>query len=181
MTNPFPRVDQAPTRVGALRRHFADLRDSRHGDSAVTREEKEARFRATVPLIDPYAREVLQELDEALLLGTGHFDATGVVRTSDGGLIAVWSLSWPAQEEAGVDPIRLVATYGADFHHPHLRGGTVGEWTLNVFTAEQAAAERPILGAIAEAELHNLVFRADYRIVPATTAHTPRVGTGFIR
>lgn len=181
MTVPVPRVDQTPTRVGALRRHFADLRDSSHGEDAVTREEKEARFRASVPLLDPHARAVLDELDESLLLGTGRVDTTGVVRTPDGGLAAVWSLGWPAQKQAGVDPIRLIATYGRGFHHPHLRGGTLGEWTLNVFTEEQAAAERPILGAIAEAELHNLVFRADYRIVPATTANPPRVGEGFIR
>lgn len=176
-----PRVDQSPTRAGALRRHFADLRDSSHGEHAVTREEKEARFRATVPLLDPHARAVLDELDESLLLDTGRVEATGLVRTPDGGLAAAWSLTWPAQEQAGVDPIRLIATYGGGFHHPHLRGGTVGEWTLNVFTEEQAAAERPILRAIAEAELHNLVFRADYRIVPATTAHSPRVGRGFVR
>lgn len=181
MSTPVPRVDRAPTRAGALRRHFADLRDSSHGEDAFTRAEKEARFLTTVALLDPVARDVLTELDAALLLSTGTLSGSGAVRTPDGGLAAVWALGWPEQKRAGVDPIRLIATYGGGFHHPHLRGGTVGDWTLNVFDAEQAAAERPVLASIAEAELHNLVFRADFRIVPATTAHRPRTGEGFIR
>jgi hypothetical protein len=54
-------------------------------------------------------------------------------------------------------------------HHPHLRGATVGVWPLNVFSADDAAAELPTLRAIAAADLHNLVFQSDYRIVPAVT------------
>lgn len=181
MTQGVPRIDNSPTRSGALRRHFADLRDSRHGEEAVTRSEKEAIFRRSVGLLSPHARDVLAALNSELLLGTGTVEEPGAQRTPDGGLAATWSLTWPEQRSAGIAPIRLIATYGAGFHHPHLRGGTVGEWTLNVFTAEQAAAEEPILMAIAEAELHNLVFQADYRIVPATTSYAPRVGHGFIR
>src|SRR6266850_1625106 len=51
------------------------------------------------------------------------------------------------------------------FHHPHLRGTTVHDWPLNVFSEEDASAQLPILRAIASSDLHNLVFRADYRIV----------------
>jgi hypothetical protein len=181
MTRGAPRIDNSPTRSGALRRHFADLRDSSHGEGAVTRLQKEAIFRKSVMLLGPCARNVLTALNSELLLSTGTVEESGTQRTSDGGLAATWSLTWPEQRSAAIDPIRLIATYGAGFHHPHLRGGTVGEWTLNVFTQEQAAAEQPILTAIAEAELHNLVFQADYRIVPATTSHAPRAGHGFIR
>jgi hypothetical protein len=134
----------------ALLRHFADLRDRSHGETAVTRSEKEQLFAATVELLDPVAREALDELNADLLLGTGTVTATGLGSTPDGGLAAIW------------------AHYGRGFHHPHLSGGTVGEWPLNVFTAEQASAELPTLRAIAAADLHNLVFEADYRIVPAT-------------
>ena len=38
-------------------------------------------------------------------------------------------------------------------------------WPLNVFCDEDAAAQLPILRAIASSDLHNLVFRADYGIV----------------
>lgn len=181
-TTSVPRADSAPTRVGALRRHFADLRDTSHGEHAITRAEKERLFERAVVLLDPHVRASLDVLDDGLLLGTGTVEGTGVRRRPDGGLTAVWALSWPAQRErVGIAPVRVVADYGAGFHHPHLSGGTVGEWPLNVFDEQQAAAARPVIDAIVDADLHNLVFAADYRIVPAATAHAPRVGTGFVR
>ncbi len=76
--------------------------------------------------------------------------------------------SWPEQVAAAVRPITLLAFYGSHFHHPHLRGGAVGDWPLNVFPVEQVAAELPALRAIVSAELHNLVYQCDFRIVPAT-------------
>jgi hypothetical protein len=165
-------VTTVPTTAGSLLRHFTDLRDGTHGhppaEPARTRAEKERLFRTAVDLLDPYARRALAEIDEALLLGEGRIDATGVRRAADGGTEARWELTWRRQRDAGLDPVRLHAFYGAGFHHPHLMGATVGQWPLNVFTEEQAAAELPVLRAIAAADLHNLVFRRDHRIVPAT-------------
>jgi hypothetical protein len=148
-----------------LLRHFADLRDGTHG-GASSRSGKERLFTAAVALLDPYARQPLEEINTDLLLGTGEVTATGVRRGGDG-LDAVWALSWPEQEAAGVDPIVIRAYYGAGFHHPHLRGGTAGDWPLNVFDEDQAAALVPTLRAMASADLHNLVFQRDYRIIPA--------------
>src|ERR1700675_3275504 len=119
----------APT--SALSRHFADLRNGTHA-GARSRPDKERLFTAAVALLDPYARQPLEEINTDLLLGTGEVTATGVRRGGDG-LDAVWALSWPEQEAAGVDPIVIRAYYGAGFHHPHLRGGTAGDWPLNVF------------------------------------------------
>jgi hypothetical protein len=159
--------------VPALLRHFADLRDGRHGAAAVTREEKEELFAAAVALLAPYAVQVLTEINDGLLLGTGRIADSGVVRRADGGLAATWALSWPEQVTEQISPITLEAHYGTGFHHPHLHGTTVGEWPLNVFDDEQAAAELPILRAIAAADLHNLVFQRDFRIVPATVTAQP--------
>jgi hypothetical protein len=39
-----------------------------------------------------------------------------------------------------------------------------------VFSDEDAAAQLSILRDIASSDLHNLVYRSDYRIVPAVTA-----------
>jgi hypothetical protein len=158
-------ADQAPPSTTALLRHFADLRDGTHGD-AVSRGDKEQLFAAAVSLLDPHARRALDEVNSRLLLGAGEIVATGV-RTGDDGVDAIWSLSWPEQRAAGLSPILLRAWYGATFHHPHLRGATVGDWPLNVFTEQQAADELPTLRAIAAADLHNLVFQRDYRIIPA--------------
>ncbi|ONK13537.1 hypothetical protein [Streptomyces sp. MP131-18] len=167
MTAPPPASPLPPHHAAALLRHFADLREGTHGGAATTREAKEELFAEAAALLDPPARQALGEIDAHLLLGTGDLVATGVRQTPDG-VEARWTLTWPEQREADVPPLALLAHYGTAFHHPHLRGVTVGEWPLNVFTAEQAAAELPTLRAIVAADLHNLVFRRDYRIVPAS-------------
>jgi hypothetical protein len=112
-----------------------------------------------------------RQKNTSLLLDTGQLTETGLRRTADGGLTASWALSWPEQQTAGVEPIMLQAYFGGSFHHPHLRGTTVHDWPLNVFTDEDAAAQLSILRAIASSDLHNLVYRTDYRIVPAVN-HT---------
>ena len=158
-----------PAYITSLIRHFEDLRDGTHGGSA-SRKDKEAHFENAVQLLAPIARQVLTEINTSLLLDTGQLTETGLRRTADGGLNASWALSWPEQQAAGVEPIVLQAHFGGGFHHPHLRGTTVRDWPLNVFSKEDAAAQLSILRAIASSDLHNLVYRADYRIVPAVTA-----------
>jgi hypothetical protein len=157
-----------PAHLRGLIRHFADLRDGTHGGAAVSRTEKEQLFSVAVSHLDPHARQALAELNHVLLLGTGTIAASGVTRSPVGDVTAVWTLGWPEQGEAGVPPITLEAFFGHNFHHPHLRGGTLGDWPLNVFSAADAACELPTLRAVASADLHNLVFRSNYRIVPVT-------------
>jgi hypothetical protein len=122
-----------------------------------------------VALLDRHARRALDEINADLLLSTGELTATGVRSSVAGELDAVWLLSWPEQRAAGIDPIIIRAYLGAGSPHPHLRGGTVGDWPLNVFTDHQAALELATLRAIAAAEIHNLVLGTggDYRIIPA--------------
>jgi len=165
--------DQVPPHLRGLLRHFADLRDGTHGAGATSRNDKERLFAAAVELLDGYARQALDELNDALLLGRGTVTATGQTGDGDGGVTARWTLHWPAQEERRLPPVTLEAFFGRNFLHPHLRGGTVGVWPLNVFDEADSAAELPILRAIAAADLHNLVFQADYRIVPATVRGAP--------
>ncbi|WP_338538737.1 hypothetical protein N5P18_03910 [Janibacter terrae] len=165
MTTTDPTV---PAPLEALTRHFIDLRDGNHFGQ-VTRAGKESAFGDAVRLLDSPARRVLAEFDEHLLAGTGRIDATGLHRDQQGGLIASWLLTWPEQRAANLAPISIIATYGAGFHHPHLRGATIREWPLNV--AETAHAEElvPVLRAIAGADIHNLVFQVggNVRIIPA--------------
>ena len=165
----FTSRTQAPRATPSLLRHFADLRDGTHG-GARPRQDKERLFAAAVPLLDPYARQALDEINTDLLLGTGEVTATGVRRSTDGGTDAVWALSWPEQQAAGIEPILIRAYFGVGFAHPHLQTGTVGDWPLNVFDDEQAAAELPTLRAMTAADIHNLVFQVggDVRIIPAT-------------
>jgi len=164
-----------PAPLEALTRHFIDLRDGTHFGH-VTRAGKESAFAEAVRLLDSPARQVLDEFDGHLLVGTGRTDATGVHRDQRGGLIASWLLTWPEQREAGLPPISLIATYGAGFHHPHLRGATIGEWPLNVAEPAHATELIPVLRTIAGADIHNLVFQVggDWRIVPALRPTTGR-------
>jgi hypothetical protein len=155
-----------PAYITSLIRHFADLRDGTHGGSA-SRKDKEAYFEKAVQLLAPVARQVLTEMNTSLLLETGQLTETGLSRMADGGLTASWALTWPEQQAAGIEPIMLQAYFGGSFHHPHLRGTTVHDWPLNVFSDEDAAAQLSVLRAIASSDLHNLVYQADYRIVPA--------------
>ncbi len=163
---PTDSSDQEYT--AALLRHFADLRDSTHG-GASSRRDKERLYAAAVALLDPYARRALEEMNTGLMRGTGEVDATGVRRSAGEGLEALWALSWPEQRTVGIDPVRIRAYFGRQFLHPHLQSGTVGDWPLNVFDDEQAAAELPTLRAMASADIHNLVLQlgGDYRIIPA--------------
>jgi len=161
--------DQALPHLRGLLRHFADLRDGTHGDGALSRADKEQLFSAAVAFLDPFARQVLDEFNCTLMLGSGTVSATGIARTPDGDMVALWTLCWPEQVQTGILPITLEAFYGHSFHHPHLRGATVGVWPLNVFNDADAAAELPTLRAIAAADLHNLVFQRDFRIIPAIT------------
>ena len=158
-----------PAYITSLIRHFEDLRDGTHGGSA-NRRDKEAHFEKAVQLLAPIARQVLTEMNGSLLLDTGQLSETGLRRTADGGLNASWALSWPEQRAAGVQPIVLQAYFGGGFHHPHLRGTTVHDWPLNVFSDEDAAAQLSILRAIASSDLDNLVNRSDYRIVSVVMA-----------
>ncbi|MEO3871869.1 hypothetical protein ABGB18_23900 [Nonomuraea sp. B12E4] len=152
----------------ALLRHFRDLRDGNHGP-AVTREDKERLFYAAVELLDPVARTALDEANTDLLRDTGEVVASGITRSQEGGLNALWSLTWPEQRAAGTQPIAIVAHYGHDFHHPHLRGNTVGDWPLNVFDAPDARSQLDTLRVIIAADTHNLVFQESYRLIPAIT------------
>src|SRR5205809_2832720 len=92
--NPKEQIIQTPSAASAsaLLRHFADLRDGTHG-GARSRRDKERLFAAAVPLLDPYARQALEEINAALLLGAGEVSATGVRDVADGGIEAVWALS----------------------------------------------------------------------------------------
>ena len=158
-----------PAYITSLIRHFEDLRDGTHGGSA-SREDKEAHFENAVQLLAPIARQVLNEMNMNLLRDTGQLTESGLRRTPDGGLNASWTLSWPEQRAVEIEPIVLQAYFGSGFHHPHLRGTTVHDWPLNVFSEEDAAAQLSVLRTIASSDLHNLVYRSDYRIVPAVMA-----------
>lgn len=157
-----------PGNLIALMRHFVDLRDGTHGGSA-NRHDKETHFARAVELLAPIAHQALEEINSHPPLNTGKIVATGFHHEPDGNLNASWDLTWREQQKAGVAQVSLHAYFAIGFTHPHLRGATVRDWPLNVFTIHDAADQLSIMRAIATSDLHNLVFQSDYRIIPAVT------------
>jgi hypothetical protein len=160
--------DPVPAHLLALLRHVEDLRDGTHG-GAGARADKEAVFVRAVDWLAPVARRVLEEVDEMVLLSSGQIADSEVQREKDGTLSRSWTLGWPEQAERGVAPVTLRAWFGSGFHHPHVRGATVHDWPLNVYDANDALDLVPVLRGIVTADLHNLVFEADWRIIPWAT------------
>jgi len=133
-----------PAYITSLIRHFEDLRDGTHGGSE-SREDKETHFEKAVQLLAPIPRQVLGS--EHILVArhrTAH--PVGVTAHTGRRTNASWALSWPVQQAAGVEPIVLQAYFGRGFHHPHLRGTTVRDWPLNMFSDEDATAQLPYSG-----------------------------------
>lgn len=161
--------NQVPAHLLALLRHVEDLRDGTHG-GVEARGDKEVLFARAVDWLAPVARQVLDEVDEALLLFSGEVADSGLQREDDGTLFRSWTLSWPEQRQRGVAPVTLRAWFGHAFHHPHLRGATVHDWPLNVYTEDDALQLLPILRSVVAADLHNAVFEADWRIIPTARA-----------
>jgi hypothetical protein len=158
--------DQPPAHLLALQRHVEDLRDGTHG-GAEARGEKEALFGRALDWVAPVAQRVLDEVDEVLLASTGEIEDSGLQRDDDGTVARTWTLSWPEQGQRGVAPVTLRAWFGGSFHHPHLRGATVHDWPLNVYSEDDAHDLLPVLRSVVVADLHNLVFQADWRIIPS--------------
>jgi hypothetical protein len=155
-----------PAYLVALTRHVEDLRDGTHG-GVEDRSEKEALFIRACDWLAPVALRVLEEVDTALLRSTGEVTDSGAEREADGTLSRSWSLAWPEQRQRGVSPVTLRAWFGGGFHHPHLRGATVHDWPLNVYDESDARDLVPVLQAVVAGDVHNLVFEADWRLIPA--------------
>src|SRR5260221_11192944 len=93
-----PRLDYP----AELLRHFADLRDGTHG-GAISRQDKERFFTAGGALLDPHARQPLEEINPDLLLGTRAGTARGL-RGGRGAAGAGWGLPWPHEHAPEVAP-----------------------------------------------------------------------------
>jgi hypothetical protein len=162
-------AEQPAAHLLALQRHVEDLRDGTHG-GAEPRADKEALFERAAEWLAPVARQVLEEVDRVLLRGTGEIADSGLQRESDRTVARSWTLSWPEQRDRGIAPVTLRAWFGGGFHHPHLRGATVHDWPLNIYAESDAADLVPVLRSVVAADLHNLVFQADWRIIPSATS-----------
>ncbi len=158
------------TRAEDIFRHLEDLRTGTY-EGAAGWEERVARFRRGIELLDPAVRRVLDETNTTFLDGTGSINhRSGEDR--DGGVWAHWELSWPEQratrtrDGGRVPPVQVIATFLRATTHPHLSGSGGAMWPCQVTDADDAQRQESILRAIVEAELHQRIFQGTWRVVP---------------
>jgi hypothetical protein len=162
-------------RVVDLYRHLDDVR-LRSYEGAGPREERNVVFARAVELLDPVVVRVLGEVNTTFLDGKGELRHVPPGDDGQGGKVARWELSWPEQrsavnrmeppETAGpVQPVTVVAWFGATFTHGHLAGTSAGHWPLQVLDAADAERQEPIVRAIVEAELHQRIFEAGWQVM----------------
>jgi hypothetical protein len=173
--SPSGGADVTVPRTEDLFRHLDDLRTGSY-EGARPRAERDEVFRRAAALLDPVVTAILEEVDATVLDGTGEVAHEPAGSDGRGGLVARWSLSWPAQRERGADPVAVVAWFGAAFSHGHLAGSSLGNWPLQVVDAADAERQAPIVRAIVEAELHQRVFDATWRVIPGYTRRYPDPG-----
>jgi hypothetical protein len=147
-----------------LEHHLDDLRTRSH-EGRTSWEEKAALFAEEVDRLDPYVLQALQELSQDWLDGTGEISRTDTSDDPEGHLVTRWSLSWPDQQAAGIEPVQIAARYAPGRLHPHLGATRARDWPMTVLDGADAARQLPLLRLLAESELHQRIFDADWRVV----------------
>ncbi len=168
-------------RVEDMARHLRDLR-SRGYEGALDRKDKEAVFQRAFRLTTPIAVRVLEEVNAGYLEGAGRVTTNSPTSDGNDGLIGSWTLSWPLLE-ADIDrltgsplpPVRLAAVFPIEWTHGHLAllniplpNSVAFAWPFQVSDVADAERQELILWSMAEAELHERVFRAqsNWRVLP---------------
>ncbi|HEV2013352.1 MAG TPA: hypothetical protein VGR77_05670 [Candidatus Dormibacteraeota bacterium] len=165
--------------LDGIQRHLEDLKeDAYEGASGAARH---ARYVAAVELLTPIGVDVLQQVNASLLRGTGDVSVRAPGPDGDGGLIGSWLLSWPELSESSsrltgkaLQPVTISAVFPPGFTHPHLvaggpvnpRAASLAAWPMQVTSREDAEQQRPVLWAIAAAEVHDRIYQSTWRIIP---------------
>ncbi len=147
-----------------LRRHLDDLRTRSHAGRTGWAD-KAALFREEVDRLDPVVRQALSELSDDWLAGEGTVERADSADDPEGHLVTRWSLTWPDQRDAGVAPVQVAARFAPGRLHPHLGATRARDWPMAVYDDADAARQLPLLRLLAESELHQRVFEADWRVV----------------
>ena len=178
-------ADHFASRREDWHRHVLDLQ-RRSYDGAATRSEGEDVFRQAFELTSPVAVAELERLAAAYLERGAELGITpprpvepdmllGAGLAPAGGLLGSWDLTWPALKRArsrftgaALPPVQIFAMYPVDFTHGHLAlfdtstpRQWIACWPFQVTSSEDADRQRPILSAIAEADMHERTFASD--------------------
>ncbi len=166
--------------VDGIQRHVEDLKeDAYEGASGAARH---GRYMAAFELLTPIAVDVLQQVNASLLRGTGDVSVRAVGPDGSGGQIASWLLTWPELSESSsrftgkrLQPVTISAVFPPGFTHPHLvaggpvdpRAASLAAWPMQVTSRQDAEQQRPVLWAIATAEVHDRIYQSSWRVIPS--------------
>ncbi|MFN8007323.1 MAG: hypothetical protein U0V70_09925 [Terriglobia bacterium] len=173
-------------RVEDYHRHVVDLQNKWY-EGASSRAEREALFRVAFDLVTPVARKVLDDINTNFLKGTGEWQVQPPSPDGEGGLIGLWSLTWPLLREARnrfngkpLEPLALTVvfpltpTLGMQWTHPHialLRPGLTDGLAAAAIPGDlagrcQTSGTHPACHA--EAKFHERFYQSDlnWRLLP---------------
>jgi hypothetical protein len=170
---------RTPVWIDGIQRHLKDLRGDAYEDASGP--ERDRRYEAAFELLTPIAVDVLQQINAALLRGTGDVAVWPPGPDGHGGSVASWVMTWPELSQSTnrmngsvLQPVTISAIFPAGFTHPHLvAGGPVNQraaslvaWPMQVTSRQDAEHHRPVVWAIATAEVHDRIYQASWRIIP---------------
>jgi hypothetical protein len=180
--NPDMRSQRASVWLDGIRRHLQDLKENAFEGASGS--ERDRRYLDAFELLTPIAMEVLQEINASFLAGTGEVSLRTPSADGAGGQIGSWLLTWPELSRARsrrtgdpLLPVTISAVFPPGFTHPHLVAGgpvdprttSVTAWPMQVISAADAEQQRPVLWAIATAELHDRIYQSSWRLIPNIT------------
>ena len=162
-----------------IQRHLEDLRANAYeGTSGAARH---GRYVAAFELLTPVAVDVLQQVNASLLRGTGDVSVRAIGPDGYGGQIGSWLLTWPALSSSKsrltgepLRPVTISAVFPTGFTHPHLVGGgpvnpraaSLTAWPMQIKSTDDAEQQRPVLWAIATAEVHDRIYQSSWQVIP---------------
>lgn len=165
-------------------RHVQDLAtDSFEGHAG--RRERFVHFREAVGIATPAVFEVLEDMNSAVLRGTGTVERDQLPDEEEAIYACRWTLSWPLQQHAThritggqLEPVVVAVAFPPDYTHPHLGedkpavSTSIWAWPFQVASVEDAEQLRPVFEVIAAASLHERIFQAGngWRVIPAASA-----------
>jgi hypothetical protein len=174
------RSDRRSIWIDGLERHLEDLRQNAYEGASGA--DRHALYVAAFELLTPVGVEVLQQVSASLLRGNGEVLVRAPRPDSDGGSIGSWLLTWLELRQStsrftgnALQPVTISAVFPAGFTHPHLvgdgpvspRAASVTAWPMQVTSRDDAELHRPVLWAIATAELHDRIYQSSWQIIPA--------------
>jgi hypothetical protein len=165
--------------IDGIERHLEDLKGNAYeGTSGADRH---ALYVTAFELLTPVAVDVLQQVSASLLRGKGEMSVKAPAPEGDGGFLGSWLLTWPELRQSSsrltgkaLQPVTISAVFPPGFTHPHLvaggpvdpRAASLAAWPMQVTSPEDAEQHRPVLWAIATAEVHDRLYQSTWRVIP---------------